>query len=114
MANMISEKMIFLLKNKGSKKAEKRAPVESVLSATATFETLIAPKNAIQCRPIVTPIPKSKNKSERLSFKSIFLILKIRYSTRAATVTLNQTSGMVEASMSFPRTPVNPQRRTMN
>lgn len=45
---MISDMLTFRLKNKGSKKAENKAPVESVLNATATFETLIAPKKAIQ------------------------------------------------------------------
>ena len=111
---MISERMIFRLKNIGSRNAEKSAPVERVLSATATFETFMAPKKAIQCNPMITPIPKSIAKSFELSFKLIFLIFKIKNKTTAATKTLYQTRGTASTSMSLPKTPVNPHKRTMN
>lgn len=47
-AKMISEIFIFRLKKIGSRNAENNAPVDKVLNATATFETFMAPKNAIQ------------------------------------------------------------------
>lgn len=114
MAKIISEILILRLKKRGSRKAENNAPVESVLKATATFETLIAPKNAIQCIPITTPIPKSIIKSLELTFKLIFLILSMKNKTIEATSTRNQTNGIASVLMSLPKTPVNPQRSTMN
>ena len=93
MAKTISERLIFRLKKRGSKKAENKAPVESVLSATATLDTLIAPKNAIQCNPITTPIPSSMAKSFGLIFNGIFLIFRMINNTPMANNTRYQTKG---------------------
>lgn len=111
---MISETLIFRLKKMGSKNAENNAPVDKVLNATATFETFIAPKKAIQCNPMTTPIPNNIHKSFQLIFKLIFLNLSIKNKTMEATKTRNHTRGMASIVMSLPKTPVNPQRRTMN
>lgn len=111
---MISEKIILRLKNKGSRNAENNAPVERVLNATATFETLIAPKKVIQCVPIIAPIPNSINKSFREIFK---LIPEIRIKTYSVTAQINvlyQTKGIAETSMSFPKTPVKPHKKTIS
>lgn len=93
MAKTISERLIFRLKKKGSKNAEKSAPVESVLRATATFETLIAPKNAIQCNPMTTPIPSNMAKSFGLIFNGIFLNFRMTNKTAMANKTRYQTKG---------------------
>lgn len=113
-AKTISDTLIFRLKKIGSKKAENKAPVESVLKATATFETLIAPKKAIQCRPIITPMPSNIHKSFHSILKLIFLNFKMMNKTTEATNTRNQTKGMASMVINLPKTPVNPQRRTMN
>lgn len=111
---MISETLIFRLKKIGSKNAENNAPVDKVLNATATFETFMAPKNAIQCRPMTTPIPKSIIKSLELTFRLIFLIFRMVNKTTEATKTRNHTNGMASTVINLPKTPVNPQRSTMN
>lgn len=113
-ARMISESIIFLLKKTGSNSAVKRAPVESVLSATATLETLMEPKKAIQCKPMIIPTPSNIKKSFLLIFKSIFLKRRTKNITIAATATRYQTSGTADTVINFPNTPVNPQRKTMS
>lgn len=113
-ASMISDKIIFRLKKMGSKNAENKAPVESVLNATATLETLIAPKKAIQCNPMIAPIPNNIVKSLVDNFRLIFFTFKITNKTKAATNTRYQTNGIASMEINFPKTPVNPQINTMN
>src|SRR5690625_7715808 len=84
------------MKNIGYKNSVNRAPVDKVLSATATFETLIAPKNVIQCKPMTHPIPKRRKNSLRLTFKLIFRKRRIKNNTTEAIATLYQVKGRSE------------------
>ena len=47
--------IIFLLKKIGSKNEAKKAPVDIIAKVIETLETLIALKNANQCKAIINP-----------------------------------------------------------
>ena len=66
--------MIFLLKNKGSKKDVKKAAVENIANVTEIFDCSIASKKVIQCNDINKPKKEYFNNKFKLILKLLLVI----------------------------------------
>ena len=64
--------MIFRLKNNGSIKEAKNAPVENIAKVIDIFETLIAAKKVIQCNAIITPATERLKRTFNGILKGVF------------------------------------------
>lgn len=90
-----------------------KAPVDIIAKVTDTFEALIAPKNANQCKAITIPaiqkppIVFQVNLSDSLRYKTHKKISDVAINMRY------QTKGIASIEMSAPSTAVNPQIKTI-
>ena len=104
--------MIFLLKNKGSKKDVKKAAVENIANVTEIFDCSIPSKNVIQCNAIINPKNEYLSSCLRLIFKFLFFN-NIKKIVRIDAINiLCQTIETDEFVISSPKTAVKPAMKT--
>lgn len=110
--NKISYQIIFLLKNKGSIRAAKKAPVENMDKAIEILACFMDAKKVIQCRAI--KIPAIENLAKVLGVTTRFMLFNLINMNikRPAITILNQTSGTALIEISSPRMAVNPAIKT--
>ena len=105
--------MAFLLRNKGSIKAEKKEAVDKHTTATETLETFMDSKKKNQCIATRQPTNSNPKKSFFLIFVNSFLNTKNVNKVMNAISILYHTSSMVFKDMSLPKIPVKPRIKTI-
>lgn len=104
--------MIFLLKNKGSKKDVKKAAVENIANVTEIFDCSIPSKNVIQCNAIIKPKNEYLSSCLSLIFKLFFFNNMKKMVSIDAINILCQTMETDEFVISSPNTAVKPAIKT--
>lgn len=108
----ISYQITFLLKNMGSIKDAKKAPVENMAKAIEIFASLMDAKKVIQCSAIKIPAIENLTNSEKLMLRLTLLNLINRKIKINAITILNHTNDTAFIEMSSPRIAVNPAIKT--
>ena len=108
-----SYQSIFLLKNKGSSKAAKNAPIENIAKVMETLETFMALKKVIQWMAISTPTKVSWTIAFVGNTKDLFLTIKKISKNTLANPMRYQTKEVSPMEISSPKTAVNPQIKTI-
>jgi hypothetical protein len=111
--NTISIDFILLLKNKGSIKEVKNAPVLIVTKAIETLDTFIALKKNTQCNAIIIPVHKNFKTPFLSTLNDFFFIRKYITIKSTASPILKNTRGIASKVISAPRIAVKPQIKTM-
>ena len=102
----------FLRITNGSNTAVKKPTAEKQTNATETLANLTEPKKLTQCNDAIKPTPNILNISARLSFCNRFINPKRIHIVMALMNNRHQTNNPSFSSMSFPRIPVKPARKT--
>ena len=106
--NKISYPMIFRLKNNGSIRDAKKAPVENIAKVIDIFETLIAAKKVIQCNAMMIPATERLKRTFNGTLKGFFLSIMYPNIKTAPILILYQTRGIASKEISSPNTAVIP------
>ena len=105
--------MIFLLKNRGSKREAKKAPVDIIAKVIETLDTFIAEKKVTQCKAIINPTKQNFKRLIKVIFKGAFLTTINNKTKKDPNNILYQTKEIALIEINAPKIAVKPQINTI-